>query len=121
MKEHFTSKAHTICSDNLKQGEQDALTKSVDKMSDKYLATTCRVFLIVYSLAQRCKPFSDIEGQVELQTVMGVDLGVGLHSRPTAVKIVDFIAKEIKTKMFNSIIEQNLKICLIIDEASTLS
>uniref|UniRef100_A0A8C6VDP2 HAT C-terminal dimerisation domain-containing protein n=1 Tax=Naja naja TaxID=35670 RepID=A0A8C6VDP2_NAJNA len=121
MKEHFTSKVHAICNDNLKQGDRDAITKSVDKTSDKYLSTTRRVVLIVCSLAQRCKPFSDMEGQVELQTVMGVDLGVGLHSQSTAVKIVDFIATEIKTKMFTSIIEQNLKICLIIDKASTLS
>ncbi|XP_076039002.1 E3 SUMO-protein ligase KIAA1586-like [Oratosquilla oratoria] len=48
-------------------------------------------------------------------------MGVGLHSRKTAVKIVDHIAKDIKNEIFTKIIEQNLKICVIVDEASTIS
>ena len=46
---------------------------------------------------------------------------VGLHSRRTAVKIVDHIAKDIKTEIFTKTIEQNIKICVIVDEASTIS
>jgi len=48
-------------------------------------------------------------------------MGVGLHSRTTAVKIVDHIAKDIKNEIFTKIIEQNLKICVIVNEASTIS
>ena len=48
-------------------------------------------------------------------------MGHGLHSRKTAVKIVDHIAKEIKSKVFAKITEQNKKICIIIDKASTIS
>ena len=52
---------------------------------------------------------------------MELILGVGLHSRKTAVKIVDHIAKDIKNEIFTKIIEQNLKIWIIVDEASTIS
>ncbi|XP_015675691.1 E3 SUMO-protein ligase KIAA1586 homolog [Protobothrops mucrosquamatus] len=121
MKEHFSSKAHNICEENLKQCEQDSVTKVIDTMDEKYLRTTCRVFNTVYSLAKRCKPFSDIEAEIEVQIKNGLDMGIGLHSRKTAVKIVDFIAKEIKKEIFTKIVEKNLKICLIIDEASTIS
>ena len=48
-------------------------------------------------------------------------MGVGLHSRKTAVKIVDHIAKDIKNEIFTKIIEQNLKLCVIVNEASTIS
>jgi len=48
-------------------------------------------------------------------------MGVGLHSSKTAVKIVNRIAKDIKNELFTKIIEQNLKICVIVDEASTIS
>ena len=48
-------------------------------------------------------------------------MGVGLHSRKTAAKIVDHIAKDIKSEIFIKIIAQNLKICVIVDEASTIS
>ncbi|XP_034286848.2 E3 SUMO-protein ligase KIAA1586-like [Pantherophis guttatus] len=119
MKEHFSSKAHNICKENIKQGEEASTAKY--KMNEKYIQITCRVFNTVYSLAQRCKPFSDTEDEIEMQIKNGLDMGIGLHSRKTAVKIVDFIAREIKKQLFTKIIENNLKICLIIDEASTVS
>ena len=46
-------------------------------------------------------------------------MGHGLYSRKTAVKIVDHIAKEIKSEVFSKITEQ--KKCIIIDEALTIS
>ncbi|XP_060543381.1 E3 SUMO-protein ligase KIAA1586-like [Pantherophis guttatus] len=119
MKEHFSSKAHNICKENIKQGEEASTAKY--KMNEKYIQIICRVFNTVYSLAQRCKPFSDTEDEIEMQIKNGLDMGIGLHSRKTAVKIVDFIAREIKKQLFTKIIENNLKICLIIDEASTVS
>ena len=55
------------------------------------------------------------------------DKKVGNHcSRQTAVKIVDHVANyhvanDIKNDIFTKIIAQNLKVCVIIDEASTIS
>ena len=48
-------------------------------------------------------------------------MGVGLHSRQTAVKIVDHVANDIKNDIFTKIIAQNLKVCVIIDKVSTIS
>ena len=48
-------------------------------------------------------------------------MGHGLYSRKTAFKIVDHIAKELKSEVFSKLTEQNKKICIIIDEASTIS
>ena len=48
-------------------------------------------------------------------------MDVGLYSRKTAVKIIDHIAKDIKNEIFIKIIKQNLKIRVIVDEASTIS
>ncbi|XP_032071165.1 E3 SUMO-protein ligase KIAA1586-like [Thamnophis elegans] len=53
--------------------------------------------------------------------MVGVDVGVGLHSRRSAMKIVEVIANQIKTTVFSRIIAINQKVCLIIDEATTLS
>ena len=50
----------------------DAITKSIDKMNETYIASTCRVFNTVYSLAKKCRPFSDIKGEIELQIRNGV-------------------------------------------------
>ena len=46
---------------------------------------------------------------------------VGLYSRQTAVKIIDYVANEIKKDIFTKIIELNRKVCVIIDEASSIS
>ena len=51
----------------------------------------------------------------------GVDMSHGLHFRKTAVKIIDHIAKEIKSKVFAKLTQQNKKICIIIDKASAIS
>jgi len=118
---HFSSKAHRLCVKKEEYHACDAITKSIDKMIERYIASTCRVFNTVYTLAKRCRPFSDIEDEIELQIRNGVYMGVGLDSRTTAVKIVDHIAKDIKNEIFTKIIEQNLKMCVIVDEASTIS
>ena len=83
--------------------------------------STIKVFNTVYSLAKRSRPFCDIEHEIELQIKNGVDTGVGLHSRKTAVKIVDHLATQIRKELFTKMIEKSLKICIIIDEASTVS
>jgi len=69
---------------------------SPHKMNDRYIASTCRVFNTVYTLAKRCWQFSDMKDEIELQIRNEVDMGVGLHSRKTAVKIIDHIAKHVK-------------------------
>ena len=48
-------------------------------------------------------------------------MGVGLHSRKTAVKIVAHIAKDIRCQIFSKIMKKGLKIGAIVDEASTIS
>ena len=48
-------------------------------------------------------------------------MGIDLHSRKTTVKIVDLIAKDIRQNVFNKIIHKEFRVCLIIDEASTIS
>ena len=66
MKEHFSSEAHKLC---IKQEEYhtcDAITKSIDKINERYIASICRVFNTVDSLAKRCRPFSDVKDKIEL-------------------------------------------------------
>ena len=121
IKEHSSSKAHRLCVKQEEYHACDAIMKSIDIMNETYVALTCKVFNTVYSFSRSCMPFPDIKDEIDLQIRNGVDMGVELHSRKTAVKIVDHIAKDIKNEIFTKIIEQNLKICVIVDEASTIS
>ena len=121
MNEQFTSKGHAICVNQIDACQMDAITKSIDKAIEKYMSSTCKVFNTVYSLAKRSRPFTDIEAEIELQIKNGVYMGVGLHSRKTAVKIVDHMAKDIRGQIFSTIMKEDLKLCVIVDEASTIS
>ena len=49
MKEHFSSKADKLCVKQEEYHACDAITKSIDKMNERYIASTCRVFNTVYS------------------------------------------------------------------------
>ena len=113
MKEHFSSKTHSICLEQLQHRANDQITKCMDALNQKRIQSTCTVFNTVYSLVKRNRPFSNIEDEVELQIKNGVDMGHELHSRKTAVKIVDHIAKEIKNEVFAQITEQNKKYVLL--------
>ncbi|XP_070599918.1 zinc finger and SCAN domain-containing protein 31-like isoform X2 [Erythrolamprus reginae] len=63
MKEHFSSRAHNICKENIKQCEEASIAKY--KMKEKYEQITCTVFNTVYSLAEGYKPFSDIKHELD--------------------------------------------------------
>uniref|UniRef100_A0A452HE66 DUF4371 domain-containing protein n=1 Tax=Gopherus agassizii TaxID=38772 RepID=A0A452HE66_9SAUR len=62
--------------------------------------------------------FENMEDEVELQIKNETDLGNCLHSRFSAIRIV---AELIRKQIFSKIIKNYSKICIIIDEASTIS
>ena len=117
---HFSSQVHHVCVKQLKDCSNN-MVKCIDNLNEKHMDSTIKVFNTVYSFAKRSRPFCDIEHEIELQIKNGVDMGVGLHSRKTAVKIVDHVATQTRKELFSKIIEKSLKICIIIDEASTVS
>ena len=121
IKEYFCSKTHSICLEQLQHHANDQITKCMDALNKKRIQSTCRVFNTVYSLVKLNWPFSNIQDEIELQIKNGVDMGHGLYSCKTAVQIVDHITKEIKGEVFAKITAQNKKICIIMDEALTIS
>ena len=66
-KEHFSSKAHKLCVKQEEYHACGAITKGIDKRNEGSIVSTCSVFNTVYCLADRCRPFSDIKDQSELQ------------------------------------------------------
>ncbi|XP_072472196.1 E3 SUMO-protein ligase KIAA1586-like isoform X2 [Notamacropus eugenii] len=121
IREHDVSKAHTKIQNLLKESADDSISNIVHKLNNKNIDATVRVFKTVYSLVKRNRPLSDIEGAIELQEKNGIDIGNCLRTRYSATRIAEHIAKEIKMKIFKSIIDENAKICIIIDEVSTIS
>ncbi|KAG8524955.1 E3 SUMO-protein ligase, partial [Galemys pyrenaicus] len=98
--------------------EHDISKTHVHKQSNKNIDVTVKVCYTVYSLIKHNRPLSDIEGTIELQEKNGEVNCLNTHY--SATRIAEHTAKEMKMKIFKNIIEENAKICIII-EASTVS
>ncbi|XP_065650597.1 E3 SUMO-protein ligase KIAA1586-like [Hydra vulgaris] len=96
--EYFISKAHAICVNQVDACKHDTITKSIDKANEKYIISTCKVFNTVYSLAKRF-----------------------LLSFPQNCSKNSHTANDIRDQIFSKIMEKGRKICVIVDEASTIS
>ena len=90
-------------------------------MNTKYLENTLKIFRTAYKLAKQNRPFTDLPADVELQELNGLNMGRILHSRFSWANILDHIAKEMKKKISETIIENNLKMSIMIDESTTVS
>ncbi|XP_023446564.3 E3 SUMO-protein ligase KIAA1586 homolog isoform X3 [Dasypus novemcinctus] len=119
IREHDISKAHGKIQDLLKESINDSVSNIVHKQNNKNIDSTIKVFNTVYNLVKHNRPLSDIEGAIELQEKNG-EVNC-LNTRYSATRIAEHIAKEMKMKIFKNIIEENAKVCVIIDEASTVS
>jgi len=58
---------------------------------------------------------------VDLQVISGVDLGRILHTNVSCTQIIDHIASEMRKKLAKCIIENGTKLCILVDESTTLS
>uniref|UniRef100_A0A3P9DK26 HAT C-terminal dimerisation domain-containing protein n=1 Tax=Maylandia zebra TaxID=106582 RepID=A0A3P9DK26_9CICH len=58
---------------------------------------------------------------VQLQVLNGVKMGRVLHSNNSCANILDHIAAEMKKKVVNDIVMNERKLCVLIDESTTIS
>ena len=64
-----------MCVKQLQNRENDSITKGVDAMIEKHIASTCKLFKTIPSLAKMSRPFSDVEDAIDFQLKNGVRLG----------------------------------------------
>lgn len=112
IREHDVSKAHGKIQDLLKKSV-NSISNIRHKQNNKNIDATVKVFNTVYSSVKHNRPLSDIEGAIELQEK---NREVNCLNTRYSTRIAGHIAKEMK--IFKNIIEENTKICIIIDEAS---
>lgn len=119
--EHKQSKAHQTAQTIVDKSNKNSMAQNIDSMNQAQLDSTKAVFRSAYFIAQNDRPYSDHFGLVELQKLNGVDVGIGLHSRYSAVEIIDHISKEMKTRILNQVKDISGKISIIIDESTSIS
>lgn len=119
--EHKNSESHKKVASIRSESNKKHFETSLDSMNAKYIETTVRVFRTAYKIAKRNRPFVDLQADVELQELNGLDMGRVLHTNFSCANIIDHISQEMRNKIAQTIIENERKISIIIDESTTVS
>ena len=96
IKKHVESQAHIAAENVKKTRKQNIFEQCAMKSYQQVISSTEKMLQTVYYIAKTNCPFSDVERLVQLQNLNGVDLGVTLHSRYSATRIINHIAQEMK-------------------------
>lgn len=97
------------------------ISQSILKNYLTEIETTEKVFKTAYFIAKNQRPFSDHPKLIDLQIYNGLNMGRILHSDKSCSNIIDQIAIEMRKKVCSEIIHQQRKLCVIVDESTTLS
>ena len=95
--------------------DEDASTTE-ENMSTEEIIITARIFLVVYNLCLQNRPMVDVEGQIQMLKAMNINMGNCLHSRFTAIRILDHVGSQMKKKLFQYVTSQDATITLIVEE-----
>lgn len=118
--ERKKSTSHEIAAGILKKSKEETMYNVVDKWNESQLETTKTVFRTAYSIAKNNRPCTDHYELLELQKMNGLDVGVGLHSKRTAMEIICHIFDEMKKTIVGEILQISGKISVLIDESTSL-
>ncbi|KAF0751395.1 E3 SUMO-protein ligase KIAA1586-like isoform X4 [Aphis craccivora] len=89
-------------------------TESTDCWDDKQVKTA-------YTIAKNQRPYTDMQNLVDLQIINGLDIGRILQTNKACSNIIDHITFEMRKKLCLDLLHNKRKICIIVDESTTLS
>uniref|UniRef100_A0A3P9BKF5 HAT C-terminal dimerisation domain-containing protein n=1 Tax=Maylandia zebra TaxID=106582 RepID=A0A3P9BKF5_9CICH len=121
IKEHRDSIYHKKAVEIKEKATQNTMQKHTEDMRKADYASTCNVFRTAYKIGKHGRPFTDMPIDVQLQVLNGVKMGRVLHSNNSCANILDHIAAEMKKKVVNDIVMNERKLCVLIDESTTIS
>uniref|UniRef100_A0A671U0D7 HAT C-terminal dimerisation domain-containing protein n=1 Tax=Sparus aurata TaxID=8175 RepID=A0A671U0D7_SPAAU len=121
IKEHRDSKSHIKAAEIEKISSRNEIQKHIQDMHRTEYDTTCRVFRTAYKIGKHGRPFTDMPVDVRLQELNGVNMGRVLHSNNTCADIIDHVSTEMKKKVADDIVKNRRKLCVLIDESTTIS
>jgi hypothetical protein len=84
-----------------------------NKLEDE---STEKIFRSAYFIAKNQRPFLDMPKLIDLQALNEMNLGRVLQTNKL---VVDHIANEMRIQISKDIIENNRKLCIVVDESTT--
>lgn len=91
------------------------------KLSDFNTKTLEYILRTAYYIAKNQRPYSDKPKLIDLQIKNSLNMGRILQSDKSCGSIINHITYEMKKIICNGIKEHERKICIIVDESTTLS
>lgn len=85
------------------------------------IENTKRIFRTAYSIVKNQRPYTDMSKLVDLQIMNDLDMGRILPTNKACSNIADHIAFEMRKKLCFDLLNNKRKICIIVDESTTLS
>jgi len=119
--DHKESSCHKAAVKLVSEADRAALETVVLKVQSREAAVTAKIFRTAYKVAKENQSFHNVESEVDLQELNGVDMGCILHSTNACINIVNHIGEEKIRNLTKEMIKLDSKISLIIDESTTLS
>ena len=118
---HKSSQPHITAESIIARSNQETFELQVLKTTKLQFETTKKIFCTAYFIAKNQRPYVDMPKLVDLQVLNGISMGKVLQTDKSCASIIDHIANEMRIKICNDIIENNRKLCIIVDESTTLS
>lgn len=118
---HKNTVAHLRTEEVIEKSKHDIIPEHIEKLSKIDTETTEKIFRTAYCIAKNQRPYSDLPKLIDLQIYNGLEMGRILQTDKSCSSIVDHIAIEMRKTICKDIIEFQRKICVIVDESTTLS
>lgn len=118
---HKSSQTHLNAERTYEKQLMEIMPAQVLKTTNIDIESTKRIFRTAYSIAKNQRPYVDMPKLVDLQIMNGLSMGRVLQTNKSCSTIIDHICFEMRKKLCSDLLENKRKICIIVDESTTLS
>jgi hypothetical protein len=101
--------------------KKKSLETGINKINKDRFEGTERIFRTAYKGAKMNRPFTDLPVNVEVQELNGLDMGKVLQSKFSCTNIIDHIAQEMRKKIVQHLLDNKIKVNVLVDESTTIS
>jgi len=118
---HKNSAAHLNAQKVIFLSEKKVIDEHISMLMVTDQENTARIFRTAYLIAKNQRPYTDMPKLTDLQELNGLDMGRILQTNVSCSNIIDHLALEMRRKIAMDIVKNNRKICILVDESTTLS
>ena len=119
--DHKNSMTHIRAGEIVEESKKDRLKKGFKEQHKGQFETTERLIRSAYAVAKNNRPYVSYQEYCELQQANGLDIGTCLHSRYAGTAMIDSIAEDMLKILCDSLIKNNQRVSIMLDESTTVS